>query len=179
MRQPLDRARLGSVLEELARSATGPATIYLVGGTTAVVYGWRATTNDIDLLIEPERDDLTRAIQSIKERFHVNVEFASPLDFLPPLPGWRDRSPFVMQVGQLTVRHFDPYAQALAKIERGFDQDERDVTAMIEAGIVDPSELRHLFEAIAPSLYRFPAVDAKSMETAVERVVARSLPRGV
>ncbi len=177
MRQPLDRARLGSVLEELARSATGSATIYLGGGTTAVVYGWRATTNDIDLLIEPERDDLTRAIQAIKERFQVNVEFASPLDFLPPLPGWRDRSPFMMQVGQLTVRHFDPYAQALAKIERRFDQDERDVTAMIEAGIVDPAKLRRLFDAITPSLYRFPAVDARSLEAAVERIVTGFLPR--
>ncbi len=34
------------------------------------------------------------------------------------------------QEGRLAVRHFDLYAQALAKLERGFDQDRQDVGAI-------------------------------------------------
>ena len=177
MRQPLDRARLEAVLEAFGRASGGSATLYLVGGATAIAYGWRATTIDLDVLLDPERDDVIRAVAALKDRLQVNIEFASPLDFLPPLPGWQDRSPFVAQIGPLTVRHFDPYAQALAKLERGFDQDVRDVAAMISTGLVEPQELRRLFEAIAPELFRFPAVDPVSLRHEVERVVAGHRPK--
>ncbi len=145
----------------MSREAT---TIYLVGGATAVLEGWRSTTIDVDLRIEPESDQLLRAIPDLKERLGINVELASPLDFLPELPGWRDRSPFVSQEGALTVRHFDLYSQAMSKTERAFDQDVRDVAAMIERGLVGPVELRRLFDAIEPLLYRFPAVDPATLK---------------
>ncbi|MDP9222727.1 MAG: hypothetical protein M3P18_02530 [Actinomycetota bacterium] len=144
-----------------------PATAYLVGGGTAVLEGWRATTIDVDLYLEPEADELLRAIPGLKEDLEINVEFSSPLDFLPELPGWRDRSPFVAQEGRLTVRHFDLYAQALAKLERGFDQDLADVRAMVDRGLVSPDQLRRLFDAVADELYRFPAVDGKALRAAV------------
>ncbi len=147
---------------------TGEATtVYLVGGATAVLEGWRPTTIDVDLRIEPESDQLLRAIPELKERLGINVKLASPLDFLPELPGWRDRSPFVSQEGPVTVRHFDLYSQAMAKTERAFDQDVRDVDAMIERGLVDPAELRRLFDAIEPRLYRFPAVDPTALKQRV------------
>ena len=173
MRQPLDRTRLRAVLAELGRAAGGPATLYLVGGATAIDLGWRGSTIDIDIVIEPDRDDVMHAIPGIKERLNVSIEFASPLDFLPELPGWRDRSPYVMRVGAMTVRHFDPYAQALAKLERGFDQDRADADALLARGLVDPTELRRLLAAIESSLYRFPAVDAPSLRAAVDRVTLR------
>jgi hypothetical protein len=174
MRRPLDRVRLRTVLDELARASREPTTVYLVGGTTAVEYGWRTTTIDIDLLLEPERDEVVRAASDIKNRLQVNLEFASPLDFLPPLPGWQDRSPFVAQLGELTVRHFDPYSQALAKLERGFDQDRRDVAAMFERGLIEGSELRRLFDSIEPALYRFPAIDPGSLRAEVDRVTGQA-----
>ena len=173
MRQPLDRARLRAVLDELARASREATTVYLVGGTTAVEYGWRATTNDVDLLLDPERDEVVRAASGLKDRLQVNIEFASPLDFLPPLPGWQDRSPFVAQLGSLTVRHFDLYSQALAKLERGFDQDRRDVRAMFERGLIEGSEMRRLFAAIEPALYRFPAVDQRGLRAEVDRVTGQ------
>lgn len=173
MRQPTDAARLRDFLAELARTTHGPTTVYLVGGATAVLEGWRSTTLDIDLRIEPERDELLRALPDLKERLEINVELASPLDFLPELPGWRDRSPYVGQEGALTIRHFDLYAQALAKLERGFDQDLADAAAMVERGLVDPRELRRLFGLIEPELYRFPAVEAKTLRAAVDRLATR------
>jgi len=82
----------------------------------------------------------------------------------------------VAQNGELTVRHFDPYSQALAKLERGFDQDARDASALISTGLVDPRELGRLFDAIAPNLYRFPAVDPASLRADIERIVAEHPP---
>jgi hypothetical protein len=149
-----------------------PVTVYLAGGATAVIEGWRPTTVDIDLRIEPDSDDVLRWLPQLKERLGTNVELASPLDFLPEPAGWRDRSPFVTQEGHLTVRHMDPALQALAKLERGFDQDIADVEAMLARGLVDPGRLRAVFEEVEPRLFRFPAVDAGRLRNAVERIVA-------
>lgn len=172
MRRRTDVGALRALLAELGQLAEAPATLYLVGGATAVAYGWRSTTVDIDLYLEPESDQLLQALPALKERLSINIELASPLDFLPELPGWRDRSPFLVQEGPLTVRHFDPHAQALAKLERGFDQDLRDVDAMADRGLLDVSELERLFSAIELSLFRFPAIDATALREEVSRWVA-------
>jgi hypothetical protein len=170
MRQRTDVQRLRDFLRELGRVGQDPATVYLVGGATAVLEGWRSTTLDIDLRIEPESEHLLRALPELKERLKVNLEQASPIDFLPELPDWRERSPFVAQEGGITVRHFDPYSQALAKLERGFDQDLADVQAMVERGLVEPAELLRLFAAIEDQLYRFPAVDGKTLSVRVREL---------
>jgi hypothetical protein len=57
------------------------------------------------------------------------------------------------------VHHFDPYSQALSKIERGFEQDLDDVRTMIESGLVKRSRLRELYDSIEPELYRYPAIN--------------------
>jgi hypothetical protein len=90
------------------------------------------------------------------------VEIASPAHFIPELPGWRERSLLVERVGSVSFYHYDPYAQALAKIERGHVQDLSDVAQLLDRGLVEPSRLRRLFEAIAPQLHRYPAVDPPS-----------------
>jgi hypothetical protein len=85
-------------------------------------------------------------------------------------PGWEDRSPFVAQEGPVTYRHYDLYAQALAKLERGHELDRRDVEALVDRGLVEPRRLREYFDAIEPELYRFPAIDPPSFRRAVEAV---------
>lgn len=155
-------------LRELGRLAKQPATVYLVGGATAVVERWRPTTIDIDIRLEPDTDELLRPLPELKQRLGVNVELASPLDFLPEPAGWRDHSPFVVQEGPLTVRHMDPALQVLAKLERGFDQDLLDVQAMLARGLVDGSRVRSMFESIEDRLFRFPAVDADALRQSIE-----------
>ncbi len=107
----------------------------------------------------------------LKERLGVNIELASPPDFIPELPGWRERSPLVFQEGNIDVHHFDFYSQALSKIERGFRQDLDDVGKMIECGLVQPVRLGELFEAIEPELYRYPAIDPAAFRSKVEATV--------
>ena len=83
MRELADRGRIEAFLKALARAATTSTEVFLVGGTTAVLYGWRASTIDIDLVMRPESDGMLRAIPALKERLEVNVELASPDQFIP------------------------------------------------------------------------------------------------
>lgn len=159
MRERVDGSRIRALAQELARVAQSPARLYLTGGSTAVVEGWRASTIDVDLRFEPESDELLRALPALKELLDVNIELASPPDFIPELPGWRERSPFLFEEGRIQVYHFDLYSQALSKIERGFEQDISDVREMLDRGLVEPDRLRELYEAIEPELYRYPALD--------------------
>jgi hypothetical protein len=102
---------------------------------------------------------MLRALPALKERLDINIELASPPDFIPELPGWRERSPLVFREGRIAVHHFDLYSQALAKIERGFDHDLTDLRSMLENGLVEPSRMRALYDEIEPELYRYPAID--------------------
>lgn len=168
MREIADRHRIEAFLAAFAREATQPTDIFLVGGATAVLVGWRPSTIDIDLVMRPESDALLRAIPSLKERLHVNVELASPDQFIPVPPGWEERSPLVSRIGRVTVRHYDLVAQALSKIERGHGRDLADVAAMVDRGLISGAEVRAMFSRIEPELYRFPAIHAPSFRRAVD-----------
>ncbi len=171
MRPPVDLERIRALARSLAGVSRGEVTLYLTGGATAVVEGWRPTTIDVDLRLEPESDEVMREIVRAKSELNINVELASPPDFIPELPGWRERSPFVFGEGQVTVRHFDPYSQALSKIERGFVKDLEVVASMLGADLVDVARLRELFEQIVPLLHRYPAIDAATFRRSVDRAL--------
>ncbi len=97
-----------------------------------MLLGWREATIDIDLKMVPEVNEILRTFPELKERLHVNIELASPDDFIPELPGWKDRSGYIKREGTIEFFHYDFYAQALAKIERGLSNDMLDVRKMIE-----------------------------------------------
>lgn len=169
MRERADEERIRAFLRQLGRRTRVTGRIYLTGGATAVLEGWRDSTIDVDLRFEPDHDALLRSLPELKELLDLNVELASPPDFIPELPGWRERSPFVLREGGLDVHHFDPYSQALSKVERGFDQDLEDVRAMTERRLVEPELALELFERIRSDLYRYPAIDPSAFEEKVRR----------
>ena len=94
------------------------------------------------------------------------------LTSFPELPGWQDRSRFITQEAVTSFYHYDFYAQALSKIERGHAQDLKDVNTLLHTGLIESSRLRELFEAIFPHLYRFPAIDPDSFRRALEAILA-------
>ncbi len=110
----------------------------------------------------------------LKEQLQINVELASPADFIPELPGWEERSQFISREGKLSFYHYDFYAQALSKIERGHVQDIRDVRSMFDSRLIEPKKLFELYERIEPDLYRYPAIDPKSFRREVENAVGRT-----
>jgi hypothetical protein len=171
MRALADSDRIHRFMRALGTEAPAEARVYFTGGATAVLEGWRDSTIDVDIRIDPEHDALFRAIPRLKDQLHLNVELASPDHFIPVKDGWEQRSPFVAREGRVSFHHFDFMAQALSKIERGHAQDVDDVREMLARALVDRDGLLAYFEAIEPSLYRYPALDPRSFRQAVLDVV--------
>jgi hypothetical protein len=155
-------------------AAREDGTCYLTGGATAVLLGWRTSSLDIDVRFEPEQDAVLRSLQQIKRDLQLNVETASasPAEFIPLPHAREERSPFIATEGRLTFRHFDLYAQALAKIERSHEKDLVDVRAMLDLRYVERETLRALYEEIEPQLYRFPALSPERFRYRVEQATA-------
>jgi hypothetical protein len=172
MREKVNADALERFMKAVGRAGNKNARIYFVGGATAVLLGWRETTIDIDLKLVPEVNEILRALPQLKESLEINIELASPDDFIPALPGWEERSGFIARIGTIDFFHYDFYAQALAKIERGHSTDVLDVRQMIERGLVEPSRLLEFFSRIEDRLYKYPAVDGKSFRMAVEQFVS-------
>lgn len=168
MRALIDAARLRTFLAELGKATRDLTRVYLTGGGTAVLVGWRASTVDVDLVFVPDRDELLRAIPRLKDDLQVNVELVSPAHFIPELPGWEGRSLFVGREGALEVYHYDPYAQALSKVERAHARDLDDVRELVARGLVDPARARELYLQIEPALYRYPSLDPRTFRAKVE-----------
>lgn len=172
MRSRTDATKIRKLMEALGAAATGPGTVYLTGGASAVLEGWRDTTIDVDLKADPEPPGLFEAIARLKNELDMNVELASPDDFIPPLPEWRERSPSITAAGPVRFHHYDFYAQALSKVERGHTQDLRDAREMVERGFVQPTRLWKLWEEIRPALIRYPAIDPDAFREKVEAFLA-------
>ena len=156
-------------MDELARSAPGRGSyrVYFVGGGTAVLLGWRESTIDADLY--SDTSDIFRDIQRIKERLQLNIEFARPEDFVPPLDGSDRRHVFIEKVGRVSFYHYDPYSQLLSKVIRGFDRDMKDAENFLGRGLVDKQRFQSLVQRIPEAVYaRYPSLSRPSVLDAVE-----------
>jgi hypothetical protein len=158
-------------MQALGREAQGSGCIYFTGGASALLIGWRGSTVDVDIRLDPEPPGIFQAITKLKQDLNINIELASPQDFLPPLPGWRDRSVFIGRQGQISFYHYDFIAQALSKLSRGFDRDLKDVQAMYEQKLFSLTDLQNCFEAIAPEFIRFPSLDPDRLRSRVENFI--------
>lgn len=171
MRSPSNKEKIKQFMEGLGHQTKKKGRVYLTGGATAVLLDWRETTIDIDIKPVPETDEIFRAIAALKNEIDINIELASPGEFIPPLPGWEERSVFIENQGPLHFFHYDFYAQALAKIERGHAQDQKDVHEMLSRGLIKRETLLSLFESIRPQLIRYPAIDAEEFESKVREAI--------
>jgi len=172
-----DADRIRRLMRALGAEADITVRIYIAEGATAVLLGWRRTTIDVDLRMDPEPHRLLRALPGLKDELRVNIERASPADFIPVPPGWEARSPFIAAESKASFFHFDLYAQALAKAERNHAQDREDIQAMLHRGLIDPHRAQEYFREIEPELYRFPAIDPRSFRHAVEEIFGGRDPR--
>lgn len=169
MRAAADIAKIHAFMAALGAAAKSPGRIYLTGGATALLHGWRASTVDVDLKADPEPQGMFEAIAHLKDALDVNVELAAPDQFIPALPGWRERSSFIATHGSVEFFHYDLYSQALAKLQRGHERDFADAQAMVARGLVEPMKLQERFAAIEPALVRFPGIDPAEFRVVVEK----------
>lgn len=169
MRAHTTPQKIHDLLVALGQAAKGEGCIYLAGGASALLSGWRQTTLDVDLKLFPEPAGVFEAIRRLKDELDINIELASPDDFIAAVPGWQERSILIGVFGKIRVYHFDFVTQALAKLERGHTQDLADVRAMVERELVSPQHLRDGFDAAEPGLVRYPAVDVEAFRIKLER----------
>lgn len=155
-------------MQELASAARSPGNVYLTGGATALLLGFRDQTIDIDLKFDPEPKGVFEAIAQLKNTLDLNVELAAPDDFIPAPSDWREASRHITSIGPLQFFHYDLRLQALAKLERGHAHDFEDVKNLIRGNYVTAQELRKTFERIEPALNRYPAIDPAQFRKKVE-----------
>ncbi len=167
MRLETDKIKIESFMAAMGKQVRSKGCIYLTGGATAVLHGWRTMTIDIDIKPDPEPAGLFEAIALLKEELDINVELASPDQFIPALPGWRERSLFIATHGLIEFFHYDPYGQALAKLQRGHERDLQDIQSLLRHGLIQMDRLRDLFDAIEPQLIRYPAIDPAAFRATV------------
>lgn len=173
MRSNIDPQKIEQLMNVLGKEAHGSGSIYFTGGASALLVGWRNSTVDIDIRLDPEPSGIFQAIAKIKRELNINIELASPQDFLPPLPGWRDRSVFIAKKGKISFYHYDFTAQALSKLSRGYERDVRDVEAMYAQKLFSLEDLRNSFVAIESELIRFPSLEPEALKGKVESFISQ------
>lgn len=173
VRDRLTRDSLRALMRELAGSAGRNRyyRVYLVGGGTAVLMGWRESSVDADL--HADQDDIFRDVQDIKERLRLNIELVRPEDFVPALEGSEDRHVFIETVGRVSFYHYDPCSQLLSKVVRGFDRDLADARAFVSSGMVDAGRFRALVRAIPDAAWsKYPRHSPDAVRNAVDHFLA-------
>ena len=162
MRPGVDKAAIEAFLQQLGRTFHKPARVYLVGGAALVHLGVRpGFTQDIDIQVSGVNEgDLIVAIQRLIQQMQVNVEFASPVDFIPLPTQWETHARFVGCYGTIDVFYFDFYSIALSKIERGNNRDIADVKLLVQQGIITLSELDVAYQEVLSQLGkgRYPRI---------------------
>ena len=93
MRQDSNKNIIQAFMQYMGEHIRQPVSVYLTGGATAVLLGFRPTTVDVDIKFEPEQNDVYYAIRKLKDELNINIELASPDNFIPPLPGWKENDP--------------------------------------------------------------------------------------
>jgi hypothetical protein len=73
MRRPADAGQVRRLAAELGRVVPPGTKMFLTGGATAVLEGWRESTVDIDVRFEPEADEALKRIARLKEEIDVNI----------------------------------------------------------------------------------------------------------
>ena len=89
MREVTNSPRLREFMRKLAQKAENELRVYFTGGATAVLFGWRDTTIDIDMVLVPDSDSLLQSTPALKnELAHNRVDSWGERRRVPaPVPG--------------------------------------------------------------------------------------------
>ena len=158
MRPNVDKSQIENFLKNLGRAFRKQGRLYLVGGAALIHLGVRrGSTQDIDIEIRSaNEDEMSESIRRLKDTMKVNVEFASPSDFIPIPSQWETNAKYVGRYGSIDVFYFDFYSIALSKIERGSTNDVNDVKLLIQHGIITLQELDNAYNEVFPRVGKRP-----------------------
>lgn len=163
MREPLDKSRLLSLLEQFGKELKDEGDIYLTGGASALLEDWRETTIDLDISSQSEPRGFYEAIAKVKISLNANIELAAPSHFAPALPDWEKRSSYIQTFGKAHYYHYDFYSQALVKMIRNHVRDRQDVEKMLESNRVKIDSLLSLVTSVEQDFLKYPRLDYRNV----------------
>lgn len=73
MRANIDTQKLERLMQVLGREAQGSGCIYFTGGASALLIGWRKSTVDVDLRLDPEPPGIFQAIAKLKQELNITI----------------------------------------------------------------------------------------------------------
>ena len=148
MRQRVGRLEIEQFLVQVGQTRqTGR--LYMTGGAALVHRGIRpGQTLDIDIQIAVDPTNLTAQIVRLKQKLNINIEFASPGDFIPLPDQWETRCEFIKRYGQVDIFYFDWYSIALSKMQRANRQDVVDVKLLVSNQVIGVAELDTLSQNV-------------------------------
>ncbi len=79
MRRHVDRAKLERFMMHIGRRASTPGTVFITGGSSALILGIRDQTIDVDIKLDPEPGGV---FEAIAERDLADVRAMSQLEFI-------------------------------------------------------------------------------------------------
>jgi len=80
MRSNVDCQKIEQLMEALGKEARGSGCIYFTGGASALLIGWRGSTVDIDIRLDPEPLGIFQAIAKLKQETRIEHQYRA---FLP------------------------------------------------------------------------------------------------
>lgn len=175
MRQNVTRVDIEKFLNVLGKAFRKPGRLYLVGGAAMVHMGLRSgSTLDIDIVIEAaDEDEMITAIRRIVEQMQINVEFASPGDFIPIPAQWVTQAKYIGRYGSIEVFYFDFYSLALSKIARGSDRDLIDVKLLVQQKVITLEDLDAAYNEVLPRMGKRPYINLDPQRFAQRYSVVR------
>jgi len=151
--EPVTPKTLTEFLARLGKHYSNPATLYLLGGSALLLLGNPRQTLDIDYTTDlhpHEQQALESVMNQLAAQYRLDIESVPIAEFVPLPPGAEGRRRFVGRFGQIDVFLYDLYTIALSKIARGFDTDLEDVVFLINANLIDLTELQKYFQVVLP-----------------------------
>ncbi len=155
MRDHAERERIERFLRALGRRIHFPIRLYLVGGSIIVDLGLRQATVDVDYVVEADDpralEEFERIVPQLKNELRINVEPASPADFLPIPAHALAQSAYVRSYGNVHIYYYDLPSTIVSKAARGAERDIADIESLIQAGAVSWDEIESRWQEIRAS----------------------------
>ena len=160
MRHNVTKADIEKFLDALGKSFHKPGRLYLAGAALVHIGLRSGFTMDIDVAIEAsDEDEMVTAIRRLVEKMQINVEFASPGDFIPLPTQWMAQARYVGRYGSIDVFYFDFYSLALSKISRGNERDLIDVQLLFQKKLITLEELDAAYNEVLPRMGKRPYIN--------------------
>jgi hypothetical protein len=177
MRPNVGREQIESFLKNLGRTFRKPGRLYLVGGAALVHMGLRSgTTQDIDVEVRAANEDkMLESIRQLKDTMNINIEIASPGDFIPLPKQWEMNAKYVGRYGTVDVFYFDFYSIALSKIQRGNTRDINDVKLLLQEKVITLQGLDDAYNEILPQVGKVPYKKLDPKQFAASYTAVRKL----